>query len=91
MNATFATLKTVVVTQAVMVHTLMPALGKQRQINLCEFKASLVYRVNSKTAKATQRNSVSKNKTKQNKTKPKTTSPPKEKNLLLYKSSYLGG
>jgi hypothetical protein len=69
----------------------MPALGKQRQINLCEFKASLVYRVNSKTAKATQRNSVSKNKTKQNKTKPKTTSPPKEKNLLLYKSSYLGG
>jgi hypothetical protein len=35
-----------------------------------EFEASLVYRVSSRTARATQRNSVSKqNKTKQNKTK----------------------
>jgi hypothetical protein len=32
-------------------------------------KARLVYRVSSRTARATQRNSVSKNKTKQNKTK----------------------
>jgi hypothetical protein len=37
-----------------------------RQIS--KFKASLVYRVSSRTARATQRNSIS-NKTKQNKTK----------------------
>jgi hypothetical protein len=49
---------------------LIPALGKQRQVDLClgKFKASLVYRVNSRTVKATQRNPVSK-KQKQNKTK----------------------
>jgi hypothetical protein len=51
-------------------HTpLISALGRQRQVDLCEFKASLVYRMNSRTARATQRNPVSKNKTKQNKTK----------------------
>jgi hypothetical protein len=47
--------------------------GRDRWIS--EFKASLVYRVSSRTAKATQRNPVSKtkqNKTKQNKTKTKT-------------------
>jgi hypothetical protein len=32
-------------------------------VNLCEFWASLVYRVSSRTARATQRNPVSKNKT----------------------------
>jgi hypothetical protein len=43
-------------------------LGRQRQVGrLCEFEASLVYRVSSRTARATQRNSVWKNK--QNKTK----------------------
>jgi hypothetical protein len=43
--------------------------GRGRQIS--EFEASLVYKVSSRTAKATQRNSVSKNQnnTKQNKTK----------------------
>jgi hypothetical protein len=41
--------------------------GRDRQIS--EFKASLVYKVSSRTARAIQRNSVSKNKTKQNKTK----------------------
>jgi hypothetical protein len=41
--------------------------GRARQIS--EFEASLVYRVSSRTARATQRNPVSKNKTKQNKTK----------------------
>jgi hypothetical protein len=56
-------------------HTpLIPALGSRgRQIS--EFEASLVYKVSSRTAKATQRNPVSKNKTKQtkqNKTKTKT-------------------
>jgi hypothetical protein len=45
---------------------LIPALGKQRQEDLCEFEASLVYRVSSTIARATQRNPVS---TKQNKTK----------------------
>jgi hypothetical protein len=41
--------------------------GRGRWIS--EFQASLVYRVSSRTARATQRNPVSKNKTKQNKTK----------------------
>jgi hypothetical protein len=41
--------------------------GRGRQIS--EFEASLVYRVSSRTARATERNPVSKNKTKQNKTK----------------------
>jgi hypothetical protein len=47
---------------------LIPALGRQRQA-ISEFKASLVYRVSSKTARDIQRNPVSKNenKTKQNK------------------------
>jgi hypothetical protein len=35
---------------------------------ISEFEASLVYRVSSRTARAIQRNPVSKNKTKQNKT-----------------------
>jgi hypothetical protein len=40
---------------------LIPALRKQRQEDLCEFEASLVYRVSSMTARAvTQRNPVSK-------------------------------
>jgi hypothetical protein len=37
----------------VVVHTLIPALGKQRQV-----EASLVYRVSSRTTRATQRNPV---------------------------------
>jgi hypothetical protein len=45
--------------------------GRGRRIS--EFEASLVYKVSSRTARATQRNPVStkQNKTKQNKTKPK--------------------
>jgi hypothetical protein len=39
--------------------------GRGRRIS--EFEASLVYKVSSRTARATQRNPVSKNKTKQNK------------------------
>jgi hypothetical protein len=46
---------------------LIPALGRQRQV-ISEFKASLVYRVSSRTARTTQRNLVLK---KQNKTKQK--------------------
>jgi hypothetical protein len=40
---------------------LIPALGRQRQVDLCEFKASLVYRVSVRTVRAAQRNPVSKN------------------------------
>jgi hypothetical protein len=39
---------------------LIPALRRQRQVDLSEFKANLVYRASSKTAKATQRNPASK-------------------------------
>jgi hypothetical protein len=42
---------------------LIPALGRQKQAN-SEFKASLVYRVSSRTARATQRNPVSEKKKK---------------------------
>jgi hypothetical protein len=38
---------------------LILALRRQSQADLCEFKASLVYRVSSKTVRATQRNPVS--------------------------------
>ena len=39
---------------------LIPALGRERQVDLCEFEASLVYRVSSRTVRDTQRNPVSK-------------------------------
>ena len=40
---------------------MIPALGRQRQVDLCEFKISLVYRVSSRTVRTvTQRNPVSK-------------------------------
>ena len=40
---------------------LIPAFGRQRQANLCELKASLGYKANSRTgSKATKRNPVSK-------------------------------
>jgi hypothetical protein len=42
--------------------SLIPALKKQRQADLCAFKASLVYRVNSKTAKVTWRKTNKKQK-----------------------------
>jgi hypothetical protein len=35
---------------------LIPALGRQRQVDLCEFQAYLLYRVSSKIARATQKN-----------------------------------
>ena len=55
------------------------SIGRQRPSSrgLGEFKASLVYRVSSRTPRATQRNPVSKNKT-----KPKT----KRKNLKLFRN-----
>jgi hypothetical protein len=52
---------------------LIPGLG-DRDRRISEFEAGLVYRVSSKTARATQRSPVSKNKTKQTnkQTKPTT-------------------
>jgi hypothetical protein len=48
-------------------HTpLIPALGRQRQVS--EFEVSLVYKVSSRTARAIQRNPVSKNQKKKKKT-----------------------
>ena len=44
--------------RAVVAHTLIPALRRQRQTDVCEFKASQVYRASSRTARATQRNPV---------------------------------
>jgi hypothetical protein len=37
---------------------LIPTLGRQRQVDLCEFKASLIYKESSTTSKVTQRGSV---------------------------------
>jgi hypothetical protein len=52
---------------------LISAPRMQRQVDLCDFKTSLVYRDSSRIARATQRNPVSKTKAKQtnqpNKTK----------------------
>ena len=45
---------------------LIPALFRQRQKDICEFKASLVYKVNSSIARVTQRNPVLKTQTKPN-------------------------
>jgi hypothetical protein len=48
----------------------VPELGRQRQAEIWEFEASLVYKASFRKAKATQRNTVLKNKTrKQSKTK----------------------
>jgi hypothetical protein len=71
--------------------------GRGRQIS--EFEVSLVYKVSSRTARATQRNPVSnKSKTKQNKTKQNKTKTKKKKKKTLYpkeigwylKKCYLG-
>jgi hypothetical protein len=40
---------------------LISELRRQRQADLCEFKASLIYRASSRTGRATQRNPMSKN------------------------------
>jgi hypothetical protein len=46
---------------------LIPAFGRPRQVDLCEFGDSLVYRVSSRTARATQRDPVSKTNNNNNK------------------------
>ena len=62
---------------------LIPALGKQKQADLCEFKTSLVYKENSRTASAvTQKNAVSK---KQKQTKPTSEKEELNYNLLTVK------
>ena len=49
------------------VHTFNPSTWEAEEgADFCEFKASLVYRVSSRTAKATQSNPVSKNRDKVN-------------------------
>jgi hypothetical protein len=53
----------------VVAHTFNLSTLEARGRRISEFEASMVYKVSSKTARATQRNPVSKNKTKQNKTK----------------------
>lgn len=42
--------------------TLIPALGSLRQVDFYKYEATLLYRVSSQTAKATQRKPVSKSK-----------------------------
>jgi hypothetical protein len=46
---------------------LIPALRKQKKVDLCEFEASLVYIASSRTARAIQKNIVSKSKQKKRK------------------------
>jgi hypothetical protein len=43
----------------VLAHSSDPKLGKQRQVDLCEFKISLVYILSFRTAKAMERDPVS--------------------------------
>ena len=54
---------------------LIPAHARQRQADLSEFEASLVYKASSRTARAVYRNPVSKSK--------------KEKKMHLFRSYYL--
>jgi hypothetical protein len=56
--------------------------GRGRRIS--EFEASLVYKVSSRTARAMQRNPVSKNKTKQNKTKQNPKKQTKKENVYRH-------
>jgi hypothetical protein len=44
-----------------MMHTFNSITPRQRQVDLCEFEASVVYRASSRTARATQRKPVLKN------------------------------
>jgi hypothetical protein len=60
--------------------------GRGRWIS--EFEASLVYRVSSRTARAIQRNPVSKNKTKQKK-KTSATIVPGREDVCLVSSNYI--
>lgn len=68
------------------------ALGRQRQVDLCEFEDSLVYRTSSRIVKAIQRNPVAENQTKPNKkaqTKSKETNNQKTKITLFFLKSLM--
>jgi hypothetical protein len=41
--------------------SLIPALKRQRQADLCEFKTSLIYRAHFRITRATERDPISKN------------------------------
>jgi hypothetical protein len=67
--------------------SLIPAVGRQRQVDFSEFEASLVYKVSSRTATAIQRNPVLEKpnqKSKKAKTKTKTTKNKERKALSVY-------
>ena len=49
-----------IISQAVVVHACNLSTWEAEKKDFCEFKANLVYRVSSRTARATQRNPVSK-------------------------------
>jgi hypothetical protein len=59
--------------------------GRDRRIS--EFEGSLVYKVSSRTARATQRNPVSKNKTKTNKQTNKQTKKPQDNRIYNHHTS----
>jgi hypothetical protein len=69
-------------------HLEILVLGRQRRADLGEFEASLVYRVCSRTARATQRNPVSK--IKQNNPTNKQIPPPKNQNRKVFQSPKSG-
>jgi hypothetical protein len=79
-----------VVSQAWWYTLLIPALGGRGR-RISEFEASLVYRVSSRTARATQRNPGSKNKTKQNKTKQNKTKQNRNESQAFPSHSFLSG
>jgi hypothetical protein len=54
---------------AVVAQVFIPALGRQRQEDLCELEASLVYRASSRTARVTRRPCLEKAKSKRKKKK----------------------
>lgn len=58
----------------------IPVLGRQKQAELCEFEATLIYTVSSSTTRARQRNSALKNKTRKE--------GKREKNILKAKSNH---
>jgi hypothetical protein len=49
--------KKALLSQMMMVHILIPAVVRQKQVDLCEFETNLVHRTSSRTAKGTQKNS----------------------------------
>jgi hypothetical protein len=61
----------------VVAHTINPSTGEQRQADLCEFEASLVYRAGSRTARDTEKPCLEKpkNQNENPKTTPSTTTP----------------